>query len=470
MPSPTDAYACIDRILYIHHCRYRIFLPFYLCIRVVKHYVIKKYKKIDKIRMASSYEEAYNPMYDAEDADEFEASPSINSFRKASMSNISELPSSTASRPRVNTAGSLHEVKKGLDAVYTYHTKKIAERHTKTDVMVLEVTSTGASEMKCITLRDLLSYVINHADGKSSSTSHTDGEGKRDMVSNLQQRDLRRLDFAHNVCEEPILIVRKHAVLIALDPLRAIIMSDRIILIVPDGADTLIQLLQEHMKAWIADSNQSNGNGSSSSNSIDEYVPFEIHAYEAIIATVYAIHSQEYDGVSARIASILLNFKSVAIVSIDIQEKMRLLKNHVMEKIGHISSIRRAINEILNNDDDMALMNLTQMRKNPSLYIAPLDQSVMASHEIIEVLFESYLADWNSLETKLTQLRQQIQNAEELVSLRLDTSRNQLLIADTIISVISCCLSFGSFVGAIFGTFLYICHTHINYPSPTVLI
>ena len=70
------------------------------------------------------------------------------------------------------------------------------------------------------------------------------------MVSCLQHRDLRRLDFHYNAEEEPIVIVRRHAVLIAFDPLRAIIMADRIIIIVPPGADSILNTLQEQMKAW----------------------------------------------------------------------------------------------------------------------------------------------------------------------------------------------------------------------------
>ncbi len=35
--------------------------------------------------------------------------------------------------------------------------------------------------------------------------------------------------------------------------------------------------------------------------------------------------------------------------------------------------------------------------------------------------------------------------------LRLDTSRNQLLITDTILQVIACCLALGSFIGSVYG-------------------
>lgn len=67
------------------------------------------------------------------------------------------------------------------------------------------------------------------------------------------------------------------------------------------------------------------------------------------------------------------------------------------------------------------------------------------------MLLESYLVDYNYLESKLDYLKTQILTAEELVLLRLDNSRNQLLIADTVIAIVAMSIGFGSFVGSIFG-------------------
>lgn len=46
---------------------------------------------------------------------------------------------------------------------------------------------------------------------------------------------------------EPMIIVRKHTVLIALSPLLAIVTADRVILSVPDGADSLLYILQDYL-------------------------------------------------------------------------------------------------------------------------------------------------------------------------------------------------------------------------------
>ena len=147
----------------------------------------------------------------------------------------------------------------------------------------------------------------------------------------------------------------------------------------------------------------------------------------------------------------LLTHFNYAIVSIHVQETMRLLKNRVMQTIGKIHTFRKTLSDLLENDEDLALMNLTKLKDKPSLYNIPLDAKLLASHEEIEILLESYLTDYNSLETKLVYLRTQMQNAEELVMLRLDTSRNQLLIVDNVISVVTAALAFGSFIGSIFG-------------------
>jgi hypothetical protein len=44
-----------------------------------------------------------------------------------------------------------------------------------------------------------------------------------------------------------MILVRKHAVLISLSPLRAIVTADRVILSVPDGADALLYILHDYL-------------------------------------------------------------------------------------------------------------------------------------------------------------------------------------------------------------------------------
>ena len=61
----------------------------------------------------------------------------------------------------------------------------------------------------------------------------------------LRFRDMRWLDCS---CQhDPTILVRRHATLVALDPIHAIVMSDKLLLIVPPGADSLLDLIRIHI-------------------------------------------------------------------------------------------------------------------------------------------------------------------------------------------------------------------------------
>lgn len=81
----------------------------------------------------------------------------------------------------------------------------------------------------------------------------------------------------------------------------------------------------------------------------------------------------------------------------------------------------------------------------------PLVSEIVSKHDEIEELLESYLLDFNALSSKIDNARSQIQSAEELVSLRLDTSRNELLIANTALAVLACSIGFSAYITGVFG-------------------
>ena len=139
------------------------------------------------------------------------------------------------------------------------------------------------------------------------------------------------------------------------------------------------------------------------------------------------------------------------ILSIDAQEKMRQLKNQASRMLTRLASFRRALGDVVEDDEGMALMNLTLLKNKPRLYKYPLSPNILGTHEEIEELLENYLNDYNSIESKLMYLKQQMQSAEELVSLRLDTARNQLLVANTLFAILACAIAMGSFVVGGFG-------------------
>lgn len=360
-------------------------------------------------------------------------------------------------------------VSKSLAKLNPYLAKKLCAQQS---MLLFEIKSCGSSEYRHMTLRELLQYINAEAykcDGISNLYSSRDTPIRSTSKAShsvpfLQYRDLRRLELSYdNVSlEVPKVLVRRHSVLVNIYPLRAIILADRMILLVPDGADSLLAVLSDHMQSFqkhdIVENRTTSfgdfGNmylkklGGEYSN----LVSFECRAYEAVVATVAALQTQEYDTCRSLADKCIEHFDLSSIVDIEVQEDMRILKNRVGIMESRTRSSRASLMELIETVEDLALMHLTRLKSNPSLYNYPLSPEILDIHEEIEILLEPYVLDFSSLEVKLQFLKTQLTNAEELVLLRLDTSRNRLLIADTTIAVISCTIGIGSYFGQMLGT------------------
>eukprot|EP01042_Synura_sphagnicola_P004810 gene4810-6123_t len=186
-------------------------------------------------------------------------------------------------------------------------------------------------------------------------------------------------------------------------------------------------------------------------NEHDVRVPFEMHAYDAIFTTVKVLQSQQFDRIHRVAVELLAYTKKGSLLPLELQERIRELKNVTAKMSGKLESYRRVLNELIENDQDMALMNLTVLRDNPTLYRSPLSPEVLAAHEEVEEMLQSYVMDFNSLYGKLDSLRSQIQTSQDLVLLRLDTSRNELLVANTAFAILASCVGLGSYIAGLYG-------------------
>lgn len=138
-------------------------------------------------------------------------------------------------------------------------------------VCMREVNSTGQSALVESTLKHLLFLINNSADTKSidavsfatlhhpkSNAFEKYGRGQviqpmaahyTSCVPSLLGRDLRRLDYDSYPNEEPSIRIRKHSILLSIDPIRAIIMSTRMIIIVPPGGmDQILEIVEKYTR------------------------------------------------------------------------------------------------------------------------------------------------------------------------------------------------------------------------------
>jgi hypothetical protein len=309
--------------------------------------------------------------FDAEDIDALSSNLfQVNPYTGTATKAISAAPPSPDGDILSGTAsGSTRAGRKSFEAK--------SEIPKADEILMLELTAEGGQEFKTMRLRELLEYVNEHAraidasgggygvgkqkdktmaraessvslthstsgsmDGDaaaSTASSNNNGGGGGgggggngleplpycSAVNPLRLRDLRRLESRYDGAESTLL-VRWHAVLLSLDPIMAIIMTNRIILLVPDGADSLLAIVEEHVMTWVDDKqerdmgmdmeHESSPSPGGSPREGEEGPPpppppapapapslhqesapsFEAHAYDALFTTVSSLLAREF--------------------------------------------------------------------------------------------------------------------------------------------------------------------------------
>lgn len=68
----------------------------------------------------------------------------------------------------------------------------------------------------------------------------------------VHMRDLRQLDESYSESNETEFVIRKQAILVNADPIRAIILRDATLVFVPEGADGLLSMLIKDFHECVA--------------------------------------------------------------------------------------------------------------------------------------------------------------------------------------------------------------------------
>jgi magnesium transporter len=236
-------------------------------------------------------------------------------------------------------------------------------------------------------------------------------------------------------------------VLLNFDPLRAVVLADRLVVLVPDGADSILSELQKRLFGPHALEDMEDPGDSFSYASRT----FAFRAIEALLVSVILNLEKELLEVSDSMNAVLRRLHHVRYMSVEALETLRMLKNHVGVQLARAHNTKRAVVDVLDEDEDMALMNLSRQQAEPHLFHPVVLNEVLEDHEDFELLYEACLQSVNTLSTNLELAQHQITNAEEFNMMKLDTARNRLLTAEIIFSLVSMCASLGSLVASLFG-------------------
>lgn len=281
--------------------------------------------------------------------------------------------------------------------------------------------STCCSHMKLYSVKDLYNVLASELTTKNCLID----------CGELHIRDLRRLDYKLNPKEEAAILVRKHIVIFSVDTTRAIITSDKLRFIVPDGADSMLDTLIKHMNIWD-----------------QTKYPFETHAYDGLFLATKFIDETNLNVLKTSAANISVQLKKKSSFPLKLQENLKNLKNKLTERSQHFDHIKQALNDIMDDDEKMSLMNLTEIKKCSHLPEFIQNHSM---HERIESLLEVHLYDFNGLSSEIDLLTGTIKHAEEFALFRLSSIRNQLMIVNTVLSILTCAIGLCAYITGLFG-------------------
>lgn len=248
----------------------------------------------------------------------------------------------------------------------------------------------------------------------------------------LLPRDLRKIDSS----VLPHILVRPTAILINLLHLRVLIQSDRVLVFDAYGStDSYTQsLFMYDLEGKLRQKHDPR----SSTN----YLPYELRALEAVLISATSGLEAEFTLVRDPVVRVLRALES----DID-RDKLRHLLIH-SKKLGTFEQkarlVRDAINDLLEADDDLAAMYLTE-RKQTGKSRAEND------HQEVEMLLESYHKICDEIVEISGNLISNIRNTEEVVRAILDSNRNQLMLLDLKFSIGTLGLAGGTLIAGLYG-------------------
>ncbi|KAI1163513.1 cora-domain-containing protein [Nemania serpens] len=259
-----------------------------------------------------------------------------------------------------------------------------------------------------------------------------DGEFKKsELIAKfgLLPRDLRKIDSSNL----PHILVRPTSILLNLLHLKVLIKHNRVLLF--DVYGTKASYPQS---AFMYDLQ---GKLQQKTPATNGGLPYEFRALEAVLQSVTQEMEADFEAVRDPVIRILGELED----DID-RHKLRvllILSKRVSTFEQKAKLVRDAIDELLEADDDLVAMYLTEKTHDI--------QRDMDDHTEVEMLLESYYKLCDEIVQEAQNLVSSIRNTEEIIRAILDANRNSLMLLDLKFSVGTLGLAMGTFIAGLYG-------------------
>ncbi|KAM3572835.1 hypothetical protein VYU27_005194 [Nannochloropsis oceanica] len=337
----------------------------------------------------------------------------------------------------------------------------------------------------------------------------------------LNARDVRRLvsglDTESVKSKEMSIAVRRHTIVLSLDIIRCLILWDRIIVVVPDGAESNCFGELERNLRWLRVQQRAFDMGEGG----EEEEEFEFLALEAVLMTINNHFRNRLKDIRPHIIKNSKALLGNGTLNTQLQDTLRQLKSQVANHQAKVRSLHKAIFALLDDEEHLQMLHLTRIITNNQNHQQQQQQhfflqngglesvntdagmalgasegkagggsrmggrnssvacggdsgngesnSNYEQQQLIstwlpleaedndeaEILLESFLGDFNELIIKWELVKEDMQNTENYVTVKLDMARNKLLTIGTLFALVNLCFAFGALVSGIFGMNLY---------------
>lgn len=223
--------------------------------------------------------------------------------------------------------------------------------------------------------------------GQQHDLRHNPNYDQRDFIPSITQRDIRRLTTRTTQSNEPApyILVRRHVAVLGLGSvMKAIVQHNRIIFITQNDVEIgvktnnkdqrFLDLVEKNIKQAYRNAilqHQKQQQSLEEMPQSDSNLGFEIITYESLFNIVMSLIKQQYDTCKQATSDLVKQIGNDALLSVSLQEKMRLLKDQVRELTNRCSTYCQLLTDILQSseyNDDFAYLYLSELYRDPYLY------------------------------------------------------------------------------------------------------
>eukprot|EP00127_Corallochytrium_limacisporum_P003221 Clim_evm70s147 gene=Clim_evmTU70s147 len=248
----------------------------------------------------------------------------------------------------------------------------------------------------------------------------------------LQSRDIRVVELANR---GPTILVRDNAMLVAVPPLQAIIQAESVILFNADSS--VVQNFRDQLVHRL---------GAEKDESSGEHVqPFEFEVLEGLLIHVVDRYANILNRITPNTVNLLGRLTDIRGPIDQSQLKQLLYENKRLTAFeSDIVELRSVLEELLDSDEDMAAMYLTD-------FAATGKERDISDHDEAEMLLESYFRSLEDLRAEVSRLKANIRDTENIININLHSQRNNMMRLDLQLQMGTFSVAFCGLVAAFFG-------------------